>query len=175
MSISILNTDAQLAAKTVAVMGAANAGLLDLTGTGAGQIKFPASQNASSDANTLDDYEEGTWTPTDGSGDGLVFTSVSGYYVKIGQLVTASFSLTYPSTVSGTAMEFAGLPFTSLTTANGQYGGSLTYTNSSISIYIYANSNSTLISCYNNAGVSAPNSASSLKIFRGTLFYRAAN
>lgn len=27
-------------------------------------IKFPATQSASSDANTLDDYEEGTWTPT---------------------------------------------------------------------------------------------------------------
>ena len=31
------------------------------SGTG---IAFPATQNASSDANTLDDYEEGTWTPT---------------------------------------------------------------------------------------------------------------
>src|SRR5215468_5683367 len=28
-----------------------------------GQITFPASQNASAGANTLDDYEEGTWTP----------------------------------------------------------------------------------------------------------------
>jgi hypothetical protein len=27
-------------------------------------ISFPATQSASSDANTLDDYEEGTWTPT---------------------------------------------------------------------------------------------------------------
>ena len=26
-------------------------------------IIFPATQNASSDVNTLDDYEEGTWTP----------------------------------------------------------------------------------------------------------------
>src|ERR1035437_2045665 len=51
-------------------------GPLDLTGASAGQIKFPASQNASSDANTLDDYEEGTWTPADGSGAGLSFTSV---------------------------------------------------------------------------------------------------
>src|SRR4030066_820181 len=34
---------------------------INLTG---GQIKFPATQNASADANTLDDYEEGTFTPT---------------------------------------------------------------------------------------------------------------
>jgi len=36
--------------------------LLDISGASAGQIKFPATQNASADANTLDDYEEGTWT-----------------------------------------------------------------------------------------------------------------
>src|SRR5262245_1079228 len=29
-----------------------------------GQLPFPALQNSSADANTLDDYEEGTWTPT---------------------------------------------------------------------------------------------------------------
>ena len=35
--------------------------------SGAG-ITFPATQSASTDANTLDDYEEGTWTPNQGSG-----------------------------------------------------------------------------------------------------------
>src|ERR1035437_3947013 len=103
MSISILYTDAQLAAKTVAVMGAANAGLLDLTGTGAGQIKFPASQNASSDANTLDDYEEGTWTPNDASGAGLTFSTAFGTYTKIGRTVHAFFVVIYPATEIGRA------------------------------------------------------------------------
>ena len=42
------------------------AGPLDLSASGAGQILFPATQNASSGANTLDDYEEGTWTPVIG-------------------------------------------------------------------------------------------------------------
>jgi hypothetical protein len=35
-------------------------GVLQLT---QGQIKFPVTQVASADPNTLDDYEEGTWTP----------------------------------------------------------------------------------------------------------------
>lgn len=35
-------------------------GLLNL---GSGQLQFPAAQSASTDPNTLDDYEEGTWTP----------------------------------------------------------------------------------------------------------------
>jgi len=53
------------------------------TGTG---ITFPATQSASSDANTLDDYEEGTWTPTS-PGGGYVFSTVSGKYTKIGNRV----------------------------------------------------------------------------------------
>jgi hypothetical protein len=87
-------------------------GLLDLSGASAGQIKFPASQNASANANTLDDYEEGTWTPTDGSGAGLSFTNNYGWYTKVGQLVTAAFNLAYPANANGSNSTINGLPFT---------------------------------------------------------------
>ncbi len=53
-------------------------------------ITFPATQAASADANTLDDYEEGTWTPTIAgqSGGACAMTSgVSGVYTKIGNVV----------------------------------------------------------------------------------------
>lgn len=83
----------------------------------AGQIPFPATQAASSDANTLDDYEEGTWTPADGSGASLVFTSVSATYVKIGQLVYITGALIYPSTASGATAAISGLPFASASIA----------------------------------------------------------
>jgi len=59
------------------------------SGTG---ITFPATQSASSDANTLDDYEEGTWSPTITAQSGT-FTTVSfnsGVYTKIGNIVTCS-------------------------------------------------------------------------------------
>jgi hypothetical protein len=83
------------------------------------QIAFAASHNPSSDANTLDDYEEGTWTPVDSSGAALSFTSVEAYYVKIGQLVTVTARLTYPATGDGTVNVIGGLPFTIQdTTAN---------------------------------------------------------
>ena len=75
-------------------------------------IKFPASQVASADANTLDDYEEGTWTPTDGSGAGLSFTTYDCYYTKVGRVVYISMAVTFPSTASSAAMRFNGLPFT---------------------------------------------------------------
>jgi hypothetical protein len=62
----------------------ANGGVLKLSGG----ITFPATAVAASDANTLDDYEEGTWTPNQGSGLTVVGTfSSSGRYIKIGSLV----------------------------------------------------------------------------------------
>jgi hypothetical protein len=81
-----------------------------------GQIKFPATQNASSDANTLDDYEEGTWTPVIGgstSQSGQTYAGQSGYYTKIGRQVTVTFRvvLSLKGTITGDAV-IKGLPFT---------------------------------------------------------------
>ena len=92
--------------------------------SGAG-ISFPATQSASSDANTLDDYEESTWTPTDGSGAGLTFTDVTARYTKIGNVVTVFAKLTYPSTVNASQAKINGLPFAATD------GGNLTYCSSS--------------------------------------------
>ena len=92
--------------------------------SGAG-ISFPATQSASSDANTLDDYEESTWTPTDGSGAGLTFTNVTARYTKIGNVVTVFAKLTYPTTASGLQAKIDGLPFAATD------GGQLMYCSSS--------------------------------------------
>tara|TARA_R100000654_G_C2664635_1_gene125201 strand:- start:386 stop:1048 length:663 start_codon:yes stop_codon:yes gene_type:complete len=68
-------------------------------------------------ANYLDDYEEGTWTPTTSSGS---FTVSTANYVKIGSLVHCNFNLTVASTVS--AVDFGGLPFSSNAFAGGILG-----------------------------------------------------
>jgi hypothetical protein len=83
-----------------------------------GQIKFPASQNASANANTLDDYEEGTWTPVlagVGGTSGQTYTIQSGHYVKIGQLVYVDCVVltSVLGTLTGNVI-ISGLPFTSL-------------------------------------------------------------
>jgi len=88
--------------------------LLDLT---AGQIKFPATQVPSSDANTLDDYEEGSWTPVlGGSGgtSGQSYTVQTGRYVKIGKFIHCHgrIVLSAKGTIT-TALELQGLPFAS--------------------------------------------------------------
>ena len=84
-------------------------GLISANG---GQIKFPATAVPSSDVNTLDDYEEGTWTPVDSSGASLTFTSASGSYTKVGRLVYVNAVVVYPITASGANALIGGLPFT---------------------------------------------------------------
>src|SRR5262245_33435361 len=82
-----------------------------------GQVAFPATQNPSGGANVLDDYEEGTWTPTvtgSGGATGVTYTSQLGMYVKIGQKVLANFNvvLLNKGTITG-SVQIVGLPFTS--------------------------------------------------------------
>ena len=82
--------------------------------SGAG-ITFPATQSASTDVNTLDDYEEGTWTPTQGGGLTVVGTfSSSGTYTKIGRQVTVSFRLFGSTSIAAanTGQLTTNLPFT---------------------------------------------------------------
>jgi hypothetical protein len=84
------------------------------TATGTG-IAFPATQSASSDVNTLDDYEEGAWTPSSIVGTNLTGVSWSaGNYTKVGRLVTligyANCTVTSSNTLTYLAM--TGAPFT---------------------------------------------------------------
>ena len=95
------------------------------SGSGSG-ISFPATQSASSDANTLDDYEEGTWTPVIGastSQSGQSYNVQTGRYTKIGNQVTLTFqvSLTNKGTMTGTYAQLKGLPFS--TGTGSQTGG----------------------------------------------------
>ncbi|HMY90884.1 MAG TPA: hypothetical protein PLM85_09570 [Nitrosomonas sp.] len=94
-------------------------GLLDLSTSTAGQIKFPASQNASADANTLDDYEEGTWSPGFKCGSTAASLSVTvGTYIKIGKTVYVSGTLTVSNLNGGSGnLVISNLPFSSQTTS----------------------------------------------------------
>jgi len=85
-------------------------------------ITFPATQSASTDANTLDDYEEGTWTPIDNSGASLSFSYAgTARYTKIGRLVFVNLYVNYPSTSQTSNANIGGLPFTSSAGATFTY------------------------------------------------------
>ena len=62
-------------------------------------------------ANQLDDYEEGTWTPTLAGTWNSNPTSMSGKYTKIGQIVTLSMIWQNGAKSSSTSAHFTSLPF----------------------------------------------------------------
>jgi hypothetical protein len=85
------------------------------SGTG---ITFPATASASTDANTLDDYEEGTWTPqyiggtTDFSS--ISYINTTGKYIKVGKLVNAFGRIRTSAVTAGSAagvLLLGGFPF----------------------------------------------------------------
>jgi hypothetical protein len=112
-------------------------GVLDIgTGAGAvGQIRFPVSQVASTNANTLDDYEEGEWTPSltfNNSAVGLTYENRNGRYTKIGNVVYFTFGLVLTNKGSSTGAAYVeGLPFTS--------GANKSYREDTTRVSVYGN------------------------------------
>ena len=74
--------------------------------------------------NHLDDYEEGTWTPT--ARNNGSFTSAVGRYIKIGEQVTLwGFIPTVTNNTSNNVLQCSGLPFTATTSGMTEFVGSL--------------------------------------------------
>jgi len=104
------------------------------TASGGVPVVFPATRVGDADPNTLDDYEEGTFTPTiqDSTGsdsESQTYGSVKGTYVKIGQLVQCwgYMSLTsFGSLTGGDAARLAGLPFASFNNSPERFSGGMT-------------------------------------------------
>ena len=88
---------------------------------------------SNTDANTLDDYEEGTWTPTYGPESGSFTTltlvgATPGRYVKVGKKVTCWWYLgTSAANLSGASgdLYITGLPFANETVGAGNWGTGL--------------------------------------------------
>lgn len=113
-AIDELDTNKAAAGANTDITSLAPTGLVDLSSGTAGQIKFPATQNASADANTLDDYEEGSWTPTvafSSSNGDMAYTVQSGSYTKIGRLVHVRFRVSVTETTASGDITVGGLPF----------------------------------------------------------------
>jgi hypothetical protein len=116
------------------------------------------------------DYEEGTWTPADGSGASLTITSNStAKYTKIGRMVYLSCDITYPATASGAGMLINGFPFT--TAVDG--GASVGYTDYSPLTQIFAQvtGGSQGIRLQTGDGATLTNATVSTKRFQFTFMY----
>jgi len=90
----------------------ANGGILQLSSG----ITFPATAVAASDANTLDDYEEGTWTPS--LGGTATYTTNQATYTKIGRTVYVTAYIAVNSIGTGSTTTITGLPFSTAVTSN---------------------------------------------------------
>jgi hypothetical protein len=96
-------------------------------------ITFPATQSASSDANTLDDYEEGTWTPSIG-GDATYGGDRGGRYVKVGKVVTVWGKIQITTKGTGSATTISGLPFTSANLGLESSGSTTYYSSLAVNV-----------------------------------------
>lgn len=129
---------------------------LDISAATAGQIAFPATQNQSADPNTLDDYEENTWSPViafGGASVGVTYTAQIGKYTKIGNVVHFQVSITLSNKGSSTGAVTISLPFasgstndvvammqfTSATTAAADSFAAIGNSSSTIAIYVDRN------------------------------------
>ena len=138
-------------------------------------IDFSATADSSGTATSelLDDYEEGTWTPTDASGGGLSLTVVAAacVYTKIGRLVHANLSVTYPTTSDGNRASIGGLPFTSINASVANFGAIFAYTTYSDTWTTIVNTNATDTEFYKAGGADLTNANLTAKAIRMCIIY----
>lgn len=137
--------------------------------TTAGNLAFPSGQGIdfSATAGTgtselFDDYEEGNWTPAPSSFINYTPSVQIGRYTKVGNLVTASFNLSWTSANAGSnQFVVSGLPFASSSTTNyasaAAIGGS-DYLTASVQVFAHVQDNTTSIKFFTmNSGSTKSN------------------
>jgi hypothetical protein len=95
-------------------------------------LTFPANQQGTTEPNTLDDYEEGVWTPTKTAG--TAYTSATGRYVKVGNLVTATFIVQFAVESNASSSAMSGFPFSAGGATSESNGLAVGYQSSSIQV-----------------------------------------
>jgi len=128
-------------------------------------------------ANALDDYEEGTWTPTltaSSTNPTVSYISNNGKYTKIGNVCHASFQMRVSSHSSGSGTyQVSGLPFASVT-ANSDHVGVSTAgleshpigsTEQLIQVIDHNTSHIRMLKAQNNAGWAPYTPASGVAIY----------
>jgi hypothetical protein len=132
-------------ASTIGVGGAT------ASASGAG-ITFPATQSASTNANTLDDYEEGTFSPAPTPSAGSFASVVSaGRYTKIGRVVTVCVDIAIVGAGTGSGTLNFTIPFS--TDGNTYVGEAIETASTGITGPALVNGTSGTIRKYDWSGV----------------------
>jgi hypothetical protein len=118
------------------------------------------------------DYEEGTWTPIDSSGAGLVLTVNAATYTKIGRMVYAYLNITFPVTASTASLFIGGLPYVSKNNGTVAIG----YTTETTCLRgITGSADDTYVILFDAAGTQLANVAMSTDNFRATVVYQSTS
>jgi len=148
------NTDVDLGIVSCKTDGATNTGAIVVSTASSGTTaeRFRVTEagihiGGTADANALDDYEEGTWTASYGSAG-----SDTGYYTKVGRLVTLNVIL---QDTSQTFNQITGLPFSSnLATGAVTFGRLLSVGSGKDRSNVGGNTSGTILYLYNENGSS---------------------
>ena len=131
--------------------------------------------NSATATNLLNDYEEGTWTPTF-SNYGGTDQVASGEYTKIGELVVAGGRIGTDGSSDSSVVAIAGLPFTisNSPAINGHGGLLINYTNSSSTLRAQTVNNTNYVEFTDASGNSVNyNDFGANKEIRFTIIYKA--
>ena len=114
-------------------------------------------------SNLLDDYEEGTWTPT-ADGGSTTYHDQYGFYTKIGRLVYAKFNIRINNYTGSVGYVMGGLPFTSMNVTGSGGSGSIFYFGNiaNNAIFIGARVDPNVSSVYISASTSASTSMNNI-------------
>ena len=129
-------------------------------GTAGHGIDFSATSGTGT-SELLDDYEEGTWTPTESGG--LSLTVYVANYIKVGRIVYIETGLLVPTNSDGGGLQFGGLPYTAVSSGDNTGGFHLTSTNSGRHDTFFAIRNNTLIGVATTSNLDVARSAYSNK------------
>jgi len=126
-------------------------------------------------ANKLDDYEEGTWTPSSTFANDTA-SGQAGAYTKVGNMVVATFQIVFSSTSFGISIAISGLPFTSNSTTGNASGASIGFYNgTSTTLQLYLAENSSQLNLRDIDGDIQHSSTKVLgKTLRGVVVYRTS-
>lgn len=129
-------------------------------------VSFPPTAIPSDDPNTIDDFERGSWTPV---GNTITLVAASGRYVKIANMVTLFFEITFPAIgqLNSNTSQITGLPYSSQ--GNGRNGAALGFVNNPNNNNLYANG--VTLRIVSNLGVEQLNNQLADNSYYGSITY----
>ena len=138
-------------------------------------IHFGASAGSGSASEKLDDYEEGTWTPTLVGCDSVDFSSHQGLYIKVGAMVhvqwySSAFTVSNPETNNA---RIHGLPFTPKSGyyASASFAHTIAFTNSAVQGWTNSSSPQVYISNEGHTGGNNWSSGSNRYVMMSVVYY----